>query len=160
MGPEWRWNTLIKILHFSGAKLQRLGKKIQWSVGQNHRARSSVFPQAGSLPPTAPKILQAVTIFIPSYYTSLSNEAEQSLIKEDQNGQESHGCWHPHAALSLCDGKSHFVCTESTEQPASTWMLRGVEATLNSSQATFKSQELMLAILSPLYLLEGEEVKD
>lgn len=29
---------------------------------------------------------------IPSYYTSLSNEAEQSLINEDQNGQESHRC--------------------------------------------------------------------
>jgi len=29
---------------------------------------------------------------IPSYYTSLSNEGEQPLIKEDQNGQESHGC--------------------------------------------------------------------
>lgn len=29
---------------------------------------------------------------ISSYYTSLSNEAEQSLIKEDKNGQKSHRC--------------------------------------------------------------------
>lgn len=52
--------------------------------------------------------------------------------------------------------------TPQSNQPAgeNIWMLRGVEATLNSSQASFKSQELILAILSPLYLLEDEEVKD
>lgn len=45
---------------------------------------------------------------IPSYYTRLPNEAEQSLIKEDQNGQESRGYWHSCGALFLCDGKSLF----------------------------------------------------
>lgn len=90
------WNTLIKALHFSGLNCSVWEKRFNgvWDRITVPCIRPEAFflPQARSLPPTAPKIFQAVTIFIPSYYTSLSNEAEQPLIKEDQNRQESHGC--------------------------------------------------------------------